>query len=215
MSQKAAAATGHHARFRPLPVAVTFDDEWEYGAKDAFERRALTDVDERARSAAGHLRPLRQLLSRVPGERQEHARSQLPRARGNARRGGSPAARGPRDHAERRRVSRRLRPDRQTTVCVQDRRRASRVIVSAGSLGSTELLLRCRDEFRTLPRLSRALGHRLERERRLHDDLDSGASRSTRRTARRSPPRRLPRRRRRRQALLRAGWRLSRITSGR
>lgn len=33
-----------------------------------------------------------------------------------------------------------------------------KVIVSAGTLGSTELLLRCRDEHRTLPGLSRALG---------------------------------------------------------
>src|SRR5206468_167713 len=37
---------------------------------------------------------------------------------------------------------------------------ADRVIVAAGSLGSTELLLRCRDQHRTLPRLGRALGHR-------------------------------------------------------
>lgn len=35
---------------------------------------------------------------------------------------------------------------------------AERVIVSAGSVGSTELLLRCRDQYRTLPALSRALG---------------------------------------------------------
>jgi cholesterol oxidase len=34
------------------------------------------------------------------------------------------------------------------------------VIVAAGSLGSTELLLRCRDEHRTLPELSPMLGHR-------------------------------------------------------
>jgi cholesterol oxidase len=33
------------------------------------------------------------------------------------------------------------------------------VVVAAGSLGSTELLLRCRDELRTLPALSRRLGH--------------------------------------------------------
>ncbi len=32
------------------------------------------------------------------------------------------------------------------------------VVVASGSLGSTELLLRCRDEFQTLPRLSRHLG---------------------------------------------------------
>ena len=49
---------------------------------------------------------------------------------------------------------------------IQDRRLiagavvAERVIVAAGSLGSTELLLRCRDQYRTLPALSRALGTR-------------------------------------------------------
>lgn len=36
---------------------------------------------------------------------------------------------------------------------------AARVIVAAGSLGSTELLLRARDQHRTLPNLSRTLGH--------------------------------------------------------
>lgn len=35
---------------------------------------------------------------------------------------------------------------------------ASRVVVAAGSLGSTELLLRCRHEYKTLPRLSPFLG---------------------------------------------------------
>jgi len=35
---------------------------------------------------------------------------------------------------------------------------ARRVIVACGSLGSTELLLRCRDEYKTLPRVSRQLG---------------------------------------------------------
>jgi len=35
---------------------------------------------------------------------------------------------------------------------------AERVIVAAGSLGTTELLLRCRDEYRTLPALSPLLG---------------------------------------------------------
>jgi cholesterol oxidase len=35
---------------------------------------------------------------------------------------------------------------------------ANMVIVAAGSLGSTELLLRCRDEFKTLPNISQRLG---------------------------------------------------------
>lgn len=37
---------------------------------------------------------------------------------------------------------------------------AERVVVAAGSLGTTELLLRCRDQYRTLPLLSRTLGTR-------------------------------------------------------
>ncbi len=37
---------------------------------------------------------------------------------------------------------------------------ADRVVLAAGSLGSTELLLRCRDQYRTLPGVSRALGRR-------------------------------------------------------
>ncbi len=35
---------------------------------------------------------------------------------------------------------------------------AAKVIVAAGSLGSTDLLLRCRDQYKTLPKLSRRLG---------------------------------------------------------
>ena len=36
--------------------------------------------------------------------------------------------------------------------------RGERVVLAAGSLGTTELLLRCRDQYRTLPTLSRLLG---------------------------------------------------------
>jgi len=38
---------------------------------------------------------------------------------------------------------------------------ARRVVVAAGALGTTELLLRCRDRHHSLPRLSPALGHRM------------------------------------------------------
>ena len=40
----------------------------------------------------------------------------------------------------------------------EERLQVERVVVSAGSVGSTELLLRCRDQYKTLPGLSRALG---------------------------------------------------------
>ena len=41
---------------------------------------------------------------------------------------------------------------------IRGEERAARVFLAAGSLGSTELLLRCRDEHRTLPHISRMLG---------------------------------------------------------
>lgn len=43
---------------------------------------------------------------------------------------------------------------------IPGRETAPRVILAAGSLGSTELLLRCRDQYRTLPGVSRFLGRR-------------------------------------------------------
>jgi len=39
-----------------------------------------------------------------------------------------------------------------------DSERAAKVVIAAGSLGSTELLLRCRDQYKTLPDVSRHLG---------------------------------------------------------
>lgn len=45
-----------------------------------------------------------------------------------------------------------------TGTLVRGEATAGRVIVAAGSVGTTELLLRCRDEFRTLPALSPLLG---------------------------------------------------------
>jgi cholesterol oxidase len=42
---------------------------------------------------------------------------------------------------------------------IPGRATATRVVVAGGSLNSTELLLRCRDELKSLPRLSRFLGH--------------------------------------------------------
>lgn len=45
-----------------------------------------------------------------------------------------------------------LANDKKDSLC------ARRVVLSAGALGSTEILLRCRDRHRTLPRVSRQLG---------------------------------------------------------
>ena len=64
--QKAAAATGHHARFRPLPVAVTFDDEWEYGA----ETRSASSAHGRGpTSTAGSRAPASTAATAISGAR--------------------------------------------------------------------------------------------------------------------------------------------------
>jgi cholesterol oxidase len=49
--------------------------------------------------------------------------------------------------------------DRLKDGCVADSATAGIVVLSAGSLGSTELLLRCRDVLQTLPDVSQRLGH--------------------------------------------------------
>ncbi|MFL9912253.1 GMC oxidoreductase [Paraburkholderia sp. RL17-337-BIB-A] len=48
--------------------------------------------------------------------------------------------------------------DRSGGSCTPGTATAARIILSAGSIGSTELLLRCRDEHRSLPNLSSRLG---------------------------------------------------------
>lgn len=53
----------------------------------------------------------------------------------------------------------RVRYDRVSRGClIAESVTAERVVLAAGSLGSTEMLLRCRDEYRTLPNISSALG---------------------------------------------------------
>ena len=42
---------------------------------------------------------------------------------------------------------------------IRGEERSERVILAAGSLGSTELLLRCRDQYGMLPQISKVLGH--------------------------------------------------------
>ncbi len=58
--RKAACASGFETRFRPLPVAITFDDEWRYAPRAAVRRHAFPEMDQRARQRAGHVRALRQ-----------------------------------------------------------------------------------------------------------------------------------------------------------
>lgn len=157
--RRAAAALGHEARFRPMPVAVTFDDEWAYAGEDAFNAgRSRTWINEHGREQGTCVHCGNCYLGCQVKARNTLDLNYIARAEAHGAdvrplhiaRAITPVSGGYRVDFHRIEGNR-LRPGSVT---------AQRVIVAAGSLGSTELLLRCRDQHRTLPRLSQALGHR-------------------------------------------------------
>ena len=183
LMHEAATATGQADRFRPLELAVNFDPGWDPVARRPVRPGPVAALHQCRGHRAGHLRPPRGVRHRLPRPRPQHARPQLPR-------------RAPSDHGaevrplhvvrtiEREGDGYRVRSDRiedGRLVPVTDSARI--VVVAAGSLGSTDLLLRCRDVAQTLPRPARHDRPGLEQQRRLPDD----------RPARRPPDRPDPR----------------------
>jgi cholesterol oxidase len=157
--RQGAEALGHAARFRPLPLAITFDEDWRYERDTPFDprhTRVWTNEHGRQQGTCVHCGDC--YLGCPVGARNTLDLNYLARAENlgaevrplHLARSISPEGRGYRVAYDR----------------IQDRRllpgfvTADRVVVAAGSLGSTELLLRCRDQYRSLPRLSRALGTR-------------------------------------------------------
>jgi len=154
-----AAALGHAARFRKLPLAVTFDQDWHYGLDDAHDDRhskPWTNPQGQAQGTCVHcgncdigcqvgakntldLNYLAAARTAGTEIRADHIVRKLTPLDGGGYRVGFERI-----------VEGRLIPGAVT---------ADRVVLAAGSLGSTELLLRCRDEHRTLDRLSDRLGH--------------------------------------------------------
>jgi cholesterol oxidase len=155
----AASAIGEHDRFRPLDLAVNFDPAWRPDLPDAREvTRSLTSINAEG-IAQGTCIHLGQCDIGCPVK----ARNTLDF---------NYLARAERHGAEIRplHLVRSIEQDTDGYRINADRivdgaleavtERARLVIVAAGSLGSTELLLRCRDTARTLPRLPAALGQR-------------------------------------------------------
>ncbi|MCP5151459.1 MAG: GMC family oxidoreductase [Chromatiales bacterium] len=161
LMREGAAAIGAAERFRLLPLAVTFDPGWHAGLDDptgehhsrpfvnAHGARQGTCVhcgncDIGCRVQAKNTLDLNYLaLARRHGAeiRPLHMVRRL-----------TPLDRGYRLDFDR------IVPEE--TRAVPGAVEADRVVLAAGSLGSTELLLRARDEHRTLTRLSPRLGHR-------------------------------------------------------
>jgi cholesterol oxidase len=155
--RQAASASGFETRFRPLPVAITFDDEWHYGRERPFDaahsRRA---INEHGKEQGTCVHCGNCYIGCPVSARNTLDLNYLARAeRHGAEVRPLHVVRSIAPHGNRYRVEfDRIESGRLVRGSVA----ADRVILAAGSLGSTELLLRCRDELKTLPNVSPALG---------------------------------------------------------
>lgn len=157
LAREAADALGHRERFSKAPLAVSFSPDWSYELDDRFNHRhskIFTNAHGQQQGTCIHL--------------------------GNCDIGCDVRAKNTLDlnyiaRAEQRSADvrplhlvRAIEPTDAGYRVVFDRihqgqlirgeETSARVFLAAGSLGSTELLLRCRDEHKTLPNLSPAIG---------------------------------------------------------
>ena len=157
LTREAAEKLGHRERFAKAPLAVSFSEEWHYGLDDPFDRRhskSFVNAQGQQQGTCIHLghcdigcevRAKNGLdLTYLPvAEKHGCVVRPLHVVRRIEPRGGGY----------------RVEFDRIVqNALVRGEVTADRVFLAAGSLGSTELLLRARDEHRTLPNLSRTLG---------------------------------------------------------
>lgn len=156
--KQGAANLGYDARFRALDIAITFDPEWTYQHPDPFNfanSKPWTNPHGVAQGTCVHCGNCD--LGCPVGARNTLDLNYIPAAE---KRGAevrplhlvdciTPITGGYRVDF------RRLEKGR----FVSGSETAPRVIVAAGSMGSTELLLRCRDQYKSLPQLSPFLGH--------------------------------------------------------
>ncbi|WP_437931544.1 GMC family oxidoreductase [Sorangium sp. So ce291] len=155
--QRASAKLGHGDRFTSVPLGMTFDESWNYGLDDPLghqHSKSFVNQQGQRQGTCVHLgncdigcdvRAKNTLdLNYIPlAER--HGAEVRPLH-----------------------IVRRIEPDGTGYRVYFDRIdgerlipgsvRAEKVVLAAGSLGTTELLLRCRDEYRTVPNISRRLG---------------------------------------------------------
>lgn len=159
LMQEGAVKTGHGDRFRKLPLAVTFDEKWSYDLPDPHAHRhsrEVTNAQGEKQGTCVHLGlcdigcPVKAKntldLNYLALAEQKHGVEIRPLHQVShvSREGNGYAV-----HFQRIEHGR----------LVSGTERARRVILAAGSLGSTEILLRSRDQYRTLPRVSGFLGH--------------------------------------------------------
>jgi cholesterol oxidase len=159
LMQESAQALGYADRFMPLPMAVTFNPEWRYGLPDAFNdkhSKPWINAQGQQQGTCVHcgncdigcqVKAKNTLdLNYIPLAEKHGAEVRALHIVSTIK----PIDGGYAVHFSRIESGR--------LIAGQDT--ATRVIVAAGSLGSTELLLRCRDLHRTLPKISQHLGQR-------------------------------------------------------
>jgi cholesterol oxidase len=157
LAREAAEKLGHRDRFSKAPLAVSFSPEWNYQLNDPFNPRhskTFTNAQGQQQGTCIHLgncdigcdvRAKNTLdLNYIPRAEQRGTEVRplhlvrLIEPRGTGYRVVF-------DRIDQGRLNR-------------GEESAAHVFLAAGSLGSTELLLRCRDEHRTLPKISAVLG---------------------------------------------------------
>lgn len=158
LMKEAADKLGHGDRFARVDVAVTFDPQWHYDLDDPFNHKhskSFTNAHGRQQGTCIHLGNCDigcDVKAKNTLELNYIARAENHGAEVRALHvvhNIEPAGTGYKVHFSRI-ENNRLVPESEAV---------ERVIFAAGSLNSTELLLRCRDEFKTLPKLSPFLGH--------------------------------------------------------
>lgn len=159
LARDAARNLGHANRFSKAALAVSFSEDWNYQLENPFDpkhSRQFTNAHGQRQGTCIHLgncdigcdvRAKNSLdVNYIPRAEQSGAEVRpLHLVRVIEPRGGKYRV-----------VFDRLENGRM----IRGEETAERVILAAGSLGTTELLLRCRDEYRTLPALSPMLGAR-------------------------------------------------------
>jgi len=157
LMKEAADRAGYSDRFSLLDLAVTFDPQWHYGLEDPHhERHSKKFVNEHGQQQGTCVHLGNCVVGCDVKAKNTLDLNYIPRAEQQG--------------AEVRplHLVRKILPETERYRVVFDRIIGNKVvegsvtgrlvILAAGSINSTELLLRCRDEFQTLPQLSGFLG---------------------------------------------------------
>ena len=156
--EQAAARLGYADRVARVPLAISFDDDWSYRLAEPLDvRHSKERVNEHGQRQGTCVHLGNCDIGCDVGAKNSLDFNYIPLAE--------------RHGAEVRplHVVRNVQPEERggfqvTFDRIEQRRlipgsaRASKVVLAAGSLGTTELLLRCRDQFRSLPAVSSRLG---------------------------------------------------------